>query len=87
MLLRVHRMKVQQLTGNITTHDRLKWYDFGFFDKHCPFFKDVLVFRHLGRHLVNVVRYQVIWNDSFESLEPEECELAKNNAFAGNALR
>lgn len=76
-----------QRTSHISSHNRLQGNDLGLLDQHRSSVELILVFAHLLRHLIDVGRDEMVWDDVSQFLEPEERYLSQELSFLWNTLR
>ena len=59
-------------TGEITPDDGFYGDNFCFLHKHCASLKLVPILLHLFRHLIDIDRDEVVWDDMLEFSKPEQ---------------
>ena len=70
----------------IAADDRLDRQDLELFDQHRAAAQDLCVLAHPFRHGVNVGGDQMVRTDVFKQMKPEQADLGKDLALAGNPV-
>jgi hypothetical protein len=73
-------------TCDISPYNRLEGYDLGLPDEDGAALQLLSVLVHLLPHLLNPRSYNVIRNDMFKLVEPEEREFREDSAFVWDPL-